>query len=271
MHASSAPRLALPSWVRLRRLDRVLFAVTLCSVLLLAAFWLLVSSGEGSEPRLAISESLQSGDEREGPMEKMDSKGRFQRFEGLTVIMPVNTSLNPAVYQQVYDLIYTLYGGVVSPLPVDSYHVTLTGVITRSRYATVAEYNAVVAESRPQLESAKWQLTNNAQQQRSITFRVEDARLGFRAVSFTLRPSTDADEAELRRLNVLMDSSLGKLYQRQPRWHMSVAYRYLGRTIEPAEFKPLETSLMDVFRFMEIVVTPPVLCAFYDMRQFRPI
>ena len=265
-------RSSLPAWLRVRRLDRILFAVTACSVLLLVGAWLLLSVGnDDREPRLSIAESLLSGDDREGPLEKMDSSGHFQRYEGVTVIMPVNTTLNPQVYQQAYDLIYTLFGGIVSPLPVDSYHVTLTGVATRAKFATVAEYNALMTASRARLESVKWQLHNNAKQQHSVAFSVEDARLGARAISLTLRPSTDLDEVELRRFNALMDRSLGPLYYRQPRWHMGLAYRHQGLTIEQADFAPLQTGLMDIYRNVEVIVTPPVLCAFYDMRQFRPL
>ena len=269
MHSA---RPGLPSWLRVRRLDRILLIVTACSVLLLCGFWLGVSVSGGDElRRLSIAESLLSVDDRAGPMEKMDSSGRFQRYEGITVIMPVNTTLSPHQYQKAYDLIYALYGGIVSPLPVDSYHVTLTGVTVRGRAASLADYNALVTENRARLEAVKWQLHNNARQQRTIAFSVEEARLGSRAVTLTLRPSSDADETELKRLSALMERTLGQLYQRQPRWHMSVAYRRLGLTIDEAVFEPLQTALMNTFSSVDIIVTPPMLCAFYDMRQFRPL
>ena len=275
MHASRpavSAWLVAPAWLKVRRLDRILFAVTIGSVVLLAAFWLLLAIGaEDDHPRLPIAESLLSGDDREGPMEEIDSGGRYQRYEGITVIMPVNTSLQPAVYQQAYDLIYTLYGGIISPLPVDSYHVTLTGIATRSKSASLADYNALISDNRARLEAAKWQLTNNARQQHTVTFTVEDAHLGSRGMSLTLRPSSDSDEAELRRLRALMERSLAQLYERQPRWHVGVGYRRLGVNIEAEEFAKLQASLMDIFRGVEVVVTPPVLCAFYDMRQLRPV
>ena len=75
----SQPRHGLPSWVNTRRLDRILFVLTACAVLLLVGLGVLLSLGSGDEqPRLAIAESLLSSDDRTGPMEKMDSSGHFR-------------------------------------------------------------------------------------------------------------------------------------------------------------------------------------------------
>lgn len=267
------PRRGLPTWVNRRRLDRLLYVLTACAVLLLVGLGVLMSLGSDDEqPRLTIAESLLSNDDRTGPMEKVDSSGHFQRYEGVTTVMFVNDTAHHAVFQQAYDLVYTLFGGIVSPLPVDSYHVTLSTVAVRAKAKSLQRYNALMSDNHARLEGVKWQLTNNAREaHHAVTFRVEGARLGSRGISLTLQPSSDLDAAELRRLNALLERSLGRLYERQPRWHMSVAYRHLGLSIEPAEFAPLQSSLMDIFRNVEVSVLPPVLCAFYDMRQFRPL
>ena len=137
--------------------------------------------------------------------------------------MPVNDSLHHAVFQQAYDLVYTLFGGIVSPLPVDSHHVTLSTVAVRAEASSLARYNALMSEKHARLEAVKWQLTNHAREaHHAVQFRVEDARLGWRGISLTLQPSSDLDAAELRRSNALAERSLGRLYERQPRWHMSV-------------------------------------------------
>ena len=270
MHPTSR---GLPSWVNTRRLDRILVVLAACAVVLLVALGALLSLGAGDEPpRLAIAESLLSGDERTGAMEKIDSGGHYQRYAGVTVVMPVNDTLRHAAFQQAYDVVNTQFGGIVSPLPVDSYHVTLSTVAVRAKASSLASYNALMSDNRARLEAVKWQLTHDAREaHRAVHFRVADAHLGRRGVSLTLQPSGEADAAELRRLDALAERALGRLYERQQRWHMSVAYRHLGLSIEPAVFAPLQQSLMDIFRDVELSVLPPVLCAFYDMRQFRPL
>ena len=271
MHTSRSVLSAFSNSLNARQLNRLLLVVAACTVLLLVSVWFSLSSARDNQPRLAIAESLLSGDERVGRLEKVDSSGRFQRYEGVTVIMAVNTSLDSAAYQKAHDLIYNLFGGIISPLPVDSYHVTLTSIAARAKAASLADYNQLLTDNRPRLEAVKWQLKNNAAQQHGVAFTVAGARLGAKAVSLTLHPSTYDDENELRKLNSLMYHALGKLFQRQPRWHLSVGYRRLGLAIEPDEFAPLEAALMDIFASIEVVVTPPVLSAFYDMRQFRPL
>ena len=244
-----------------------------CGVVLLmcATAWLSLSGGGNDQQRLTIAESLLSEDGREGVVAKIDSRGFFQRDEGVTIVMPANLSLNTDVYLQAYDLIYTRFRSILSPLPVDSYHITLSSIASRDK-ATLTEYYQLLTDNRGRLESVKWQLSTDAlQQQRCLTFYVADVRFGPVAVSLAMRPKTAVDEAEVQRLNALMDRSLGPTFQRQPRWHLTVAYRRYGLTIEPAQTEQVQAALMEVFKGVDVFVLPPVLCAFYDMRQFRPV
>ena len=268
-------RSAVP--LRLRRLGRTLLTVAGSGVLALFGLWFFFLAGEtmlSGQKRLPIAESLLSVDDRPHPIAKIDSRGMYQIFEGVTIVMPANLTLHVDTFKRAHNLLYNRFSDILTPLPTDSYHITLSSIASRDQIVSLAGYNQHITDSRPRLEAVKHQLVDNAQHQQNcppLTFTAADLCSGGSAFTLTMVPQSAAVTAELQRLIALIEPTLGPLYERQPRWHMTLAYRFKGLEIGKEQLEAVHETVMAVFRGVKIVVQPPVLCAFYDMRQFRPI
>ena len=250
-------------------------------VLFVMCFLFFRRTGWESLPRLPIAESLLSIDSRPQPICRIDSDGIYQQWEGVTIIMPANITLNLHTYRQSYSVLYNRFSDILTPLPFDSYHITLSSIASRDHFNSLINYNQHIHDSRPRLEAVKQQLVDSAARRQHnpdaagissrLAFTVSDVHFGPIAVTLTMMPQSAEVTDELHRIIALIEPTLGPLYQRQTRWHMTMAYRKFGLEVGEVQAKAVQDALMEVYRGVEVVVLPPVLCAFYDMRQFRPI
>ena len=210
-------------------------------------------------------------------MHKISSQGRYLRYEGLTIIMPVQTLLSPT-FHQAHDLIEQWRAtAALAALPVSSYHVTLSGLLNRREKPSLDGYNEAVDVLRARLQRVKW-LLSQEDPAASLTFVAKDARKGRTAVSMTLVPKTPADAARLEYLNALIARTLGDFYDFQPRSHMSVGYHVVDHptnasidTRQAFRVQPLLPALEKIFHAVDISVALPQICFFANMTVFTPL
>ena len=247
--------------------------LVLASVVVVA-LWIMWRPWSSAEPRIPIPlDRLLSNDSRP-PEEivKIDSSGRYQRFDDVTTIMKVQTQLSPA-YEAAHELLVRDFSRILSPTPVSSYHVTLHEVIGLKRRGSLAYYNGNLTLHLPRLERLLYQFS---QQTGTVTFRIREVSHsipGGSAIVVILDPKTEADAVKLQDLMELAQSTLGEgMYVPWLAWHMSVGYKVPGvvpRTSE--EFVAVLKGLQEILEGVDVVCDMPILSVVHDMWTFDPL
>ena len=254
-------------------------ALLSCSLLALLLYQLLSLSSTStvdshscrSQLDVTISaEALQAYDDRQGAeIQKIDERGRFLLFEGVTIVMPIIfTAATTSAHVAVYKLLSQPYSSNMSVLPMRSYHVTLSSIISRPQTDTLEQYNSRVLASHDRLVAVKRLLQQEAA---DVTFRAADVRACHIGISPTLLPASESDRAQLQRWETLVADALGPLYEKQDRNHMSLAYDIPPLTMDDNSCRALEKAVMGLYDGMDFIVGPPQLCVFSDMTHFQPV
>ena len=230
--------------------------------------WYLVAARTWRSTYSIAIESLLSVDERPGSdIVKLDELGRWQLFEGLSVVLPVLTERYPA-FSQLFNRVATDYHTLLSGNPLSSYHVTLCSIVLR-RDMSRSAYNELVSRSRPSLERLKARL---AEETRPVIFNFSGVWWNPAGISIDLQPATDADYTTLRHYESLAADCLGALYVRMDRYHMGFSYIVQERANDSSpELTELVTGLHTLFAGVEFVAAVPQLVAFSTMLRFNPV
>ena len=236
-------------------------------LLLAAAVILLVGAGLSRKDSWTTIDVnlLLSIDERPGAeIRKLDEQGRWELFEGLSVVMPVRTERHSA-FRQLFNRVHIDYSMLLTANPFSSYHVTLCTIVLR-RDMSQSMYNKLVADMKPQLERLKARLAGETQ---SVTFNFSGVWWNPAGISIDLQPASEANSATLRYYEAIAADSLGALYVPMQRYHMGWSYivqsHANGSEVELAE---LVSSLPGLFAEVAFVATVPQLVTFSTMLRF---
>lgn len=256
-----------------------LSSLLLLSLVLLAAYWLLPPHSSDTDKDyipLPLDKLLSDYDQPPQLISKIDSDGRYLRWDDITTVMPVRTHLSPA-YERGYELMRDKFGHFFTPTPVSSYHVTLTSVIALHFQPSVERYNALITANLRRLERLQLFF---AQQTGIITFVVANHSFpllvgGGYSTTVRLSPKTAEDRARLTHLNATALEILGDMHVDNIAPHMGLGYKRLGwkpRSDEDVQqLVELMKELRSMYEGVEVVVDMPILCSIHNMTDFSPI
>ena len=229
-------------------------------LLLLLTLWL-VRPSLATDGRVPIDlNRLLSTDARSSQLIRKIANFSYQRYDTVVVLMRARTQLHPA-YQTAHDLIGTHFPHILTPLPVDSLHVTLSGVFDRSKAASLTAYNDLIRTHHPRLERALWRLAQLPPAVPPLTFAVLGVITNGTGVVVHLRPKRMEDERLLASLVEVAASGLGPVYHAQQRWHVTLAYKRPSMEwVGQGQLDQIEERLMAAFAGVDVVVERPTLC-----------
>ena len=215
-------------------------------------------------------QSILSVDERPGSeIVKLDEQGRWELFEGISVIMTVHTQLDPA-FRRLFDRVRRDHSALLTGNPYSSYHVTLCTLFLRRDW-NQSEYNRLVTTERLRMEQLKGFL---AAETKPVTFHLSGVWWNTAGLSIDLQTSTAADNATLQHYEAVVAGILGPLYVRMERYHMGFSYIVHSRVRvngSEEELSELVASLPHHFKGVSFVAAPPRIVSFSTMLRFNPV
>ena len=229
--------------------------------LLVLAFLLLRSSfeSEGRSP-LNVQQLLSADTRPSKQIRKIDEEGVYTPFETIVVLQRARTDLHPA-YETAHHLLVSSYSRFLTPLPMDSYHVTLSGVVDRSKTDDVDEYNSLITANHGRLERLVYVMGRLVVDGAPLTFALLDVVATGTGVILHLRPKRSEDGERVEWLAALANRTLGLLYKRQARWHLTLAYKVPPiKKIDENELTAASAELRKLFAGVDVVVRTPTLC-----------
>ncbi len=224
-------------------------------------------------------ESIQSHDNRpQHQICKLGPDGRYStQFEGLTVVMPLcgsnsNTSDLSLLYAQLIQA-QKLAAGKNKPhpyamLPPESYHATLTGIASRSKFHSCDDYNHHVASHLGSIEKLCRAL--GALPQAMISFEVVSFEMNCRVIVLNITPQTLESETYIRTCEQLSMKILASLFQKQE-YHITLAYKVPNtEELTEDEREPL-VRLLQQLQGTTLTFSRPQVCSYTSMLQFDPL
>ena len=240
-------------------------------LVLVAVVWLLLRPA-GYVP-IPLERLLSDNSTPPKQLSKIDPAGQYQRWDGITTVMPAKTELSSA-YERAYRLILDNYSDIMTPTPVSSYHVTLQTVINLSAQPSLAEYNRIVTANQRRLERLKYYF---AQQTGTIAFVVNNSSFPLVTYSPTVRltPATAADQARYEELQSTALDILGHMHVDGIPPHLGLGYKLPGwknkQKQQKERLRALMMGLRDIWDGVVVVVDMPVLSVIFNMTAFPPV
>jgi len=203
---------------------------------------------------------LSVDDRPSSTIRKIDEQAVYTPFETIVVLQRARTDLHPA-YLRAHQVIASNYARLLAPLPVDSYHVTLSGVFDRRQTADVTAYNRLITANHERLERLVHTMDHLPATDAPLTFALLDVVASGTGLTLHLRPKQPRDEQCIEWLAALANTTLGPLYKRQKQWHLTLAYKVppIDAIVE-SELQRAVDELRAVFAGVDIVVRTPTLC-----------
>lgn len=215
-------------------------------------------------------------------MAKIDASGEYRRFPGVTVVcdLPPDLDGGLAGLAEVLSSLPTL-GPLVSPLPPESYHVTVLSICCQYRLGDDD------AAWRERLRDARWAMAATTLLEADLAprLRAERVTLHGTAIGVELAPldrSVPAAPADLPLVGQLREllSLPGRMGLRPRRgnpWHVTLGYFHSPKALRACEAvdieadrRVLEAAVLAALPGAVVSLSPARLCRFEDMTCFSP-
>lgn len=209
--------------------------------------------------------TLLSSDKRPSGIQKVDRDGNFQFFEGLTIVMPLQTNVNTMFN----ELKQAIPQNTRAILPKESYHITLISVACRSRFKSCEEYNRYIRNNMDRFNNVKKLLNESST---SLKFKMREPNVSNNShFAVLMEPADDQTRETLNSLRLQCFEALGvKPYKNE--WHMSLCYKYRGcNYLQQPELTNIRNVLTKHLDGVNLTLGPPKLCSFKDMCKFTPV
>ena len=236
-------------------------ALATAIVLLFVVAWMAYRSLWGGRTPIDVNLLLSDDDRPHTLVRKINEEGVYESFHTIVLQQKAYTDLNPA-YQAAHDLLATSFSRILSPLPVASYHVTLSGVFDqRATKADVTAYNSLVTSHHDRLERVVYAFDHLPDSDSPLTFTLVDVPINGTGITLHVRPKQPRDEQRLAELVALAQETLGPLYKQQVRWHLTLGYKVPPvESVDESQLAEAKSELLRIFEGVDIVVRPPALC-----------
>ena len=195
---------------------------------------------------------------------KFDSKGRYTKFPGMTVVAPVRDD-DMDFWVQVCNSIVTYAPALdyFSPLPCTSYHMTTTNLYTQYEDGE-DDWEGFIREVSPRCEILYELLKANSFAP-ELTFKTV-ITYGVIQLEGALPPKQSAVINDIARRSGVQEGVPSY-------FHMTLAYQYkeIPLSLEADINEQLQQRLKAVLQLRKgVKLAPPTLCSFEDMTAFTP-
>jgi hypothetical protein len=198
------------------------------------------------------------------PFRKLDDKGRYTKFPGMTVVSPIREEDMP-FWVQIFNSIasYDEALDYFSPLPCTSYHMTTTNLYTQQEDGG-DDWEKFIEGVSPGCQALHKLLTENSFSPR-LVFKAVITR-GIIQLVVTLPPAQSAKIYDI--------AKKAEVHEGVPSFfHITLAYQY--KEIPPKFEEEMNAQLLgrlnSILRVRKVVkLDPPTLCTFDYMTAFTP-
>jgi len=250
-------------------------AAALCTCALL--YLLVTSFTAPAAGRLPLDVSLLHSNDTTPwqQIHKIDESGAYRRFDDITTVMKVRTTLH-STYRTAHTFLYS-HTDLISPLPISSYHVTLVELMGLRRKRSLAAYNGNITANLYRMEQLKY---NFAQLTQPFTFRLHHATHGdvdghfSTAITLVVEPDTVDDANRLQQVLEMARTVLGdELWVEPVGSHMTLGYKVPSKGLDKmsVRYQPIVDEMERLYRDVKFVCDPPILSSVHDMLDFPPI
>jgi hypothetical protein len=212
---------------------------------------------------ISLSSLLSSDNRRSNDIKKINEKGEYLLFEGLTVVMPLQTDLS-AMYEELQTIVPK---EVHALLPKESYHVTVTGIRCRFHFKTCEKYNEFLEQNIMAFERLKKSFEHG-----SGNFMLEhEVGTDMSQITAHLKPADTASAQYLDTMAAHCEKHLGKFY-RKSRSHLSLAYKIpSSKDLTLSECTNIAATLNKHLQGTVLTFGEPTICKFSNMCSYTAI
>jgi hypothetical protein len=212
---------------------------------------------------MQLSNMLSKDTRKSNEIKKLNEKGEYMQFEGMTVVMPLESDLS-AMYEELKQV---MPNTVEALLPLDSYHVTVTGIRCRFHFKTCDKYNEFLEQYLMAFTRLKKEIPVG-----KARFTLENpAEPSMPQITGHLKPADDETARYLQQVCDICERHLGKFF-RKSRSHLTISYKIpSSRELTYTESKQIADILNKHLYEKVITFGTPALCKFNDMTAFIPV